>query len=63
MDYERLRSDLIDYLGTAMSYNPMAVMELSNVKNTSNDEETIFILDDINITRKKIISELLIMII
>ena len=36
IDYEKLRNDLIDYFGTAMSYNPMAVIELSNVQNTSN---------------------------
>lgn len=36
MDYERLRSDLIDYFGSAMSYNPMAVIELSNVESASN---------------------------
>jgi len=37
IDYERLRSDLIDYYGTAMIYNPMAVVELSDVQNSSND--------------------------
>ena len=36
IDYEKLRNDLIDYFGTAMSYNSMAVIELSNVQNASN---------------------------
>ncbi len=38
MDYEKLRCDLIDYFGSAMSYNPMAVIELSNVENASNSK-------------------------
>jgi len=38
MDYERLRNDLINYFGTAMSYNPMAVIELSNVESASNSK-------------------------
>ena len=38
IDYEELRQDLINYFGTAMSYNPMAVVELSNVQNISNDK-------------------------
>ena len=29
IDYEKLRKDLIDYFGTAMSFNPMAIMDLS----------------------------------
>jgi len=37
MDFERLREDLKDYFGTAMAYNPMAVMELSEVENASNE--------------------------
>jgi len=38
MDYEKLRGDLIDYFGSAISYNPMAVIELSNVENASNNK-------------------------
>lgn len=38
MDYERLRDDLKDYFGTAMSYNPMAVIELSEVESASEDK-------------------------
>jgi len=38
IDYDRLRSDLIDYYGTAMAYNPMAVIELSDVENASYEE-------------------------
>jgi len=26
IDYERLKSDLIDYFGTAMSFNPMTIV-------------------------------------
>lgn len=36
IDYEKLRNDLIDFFGTAIVYNPMAVIELSNVQNASN---------------------------
>ena len=38
IDYEKLRSDLIDYYGPAMMYNPMAVVELSEVENAANDK-------------------------
>lgn len=38
IDYERLRQDLLDYYGTASIYNPMAMMELSNVQNASNSK-------------------------
>ena len=36
IDYKRLRRDLIDYYGTAMSSNPMAVIELSKIESASN---------------------------
>jgi len=36
IDYERLRRDLIDYFGTAMTFYPMAVIELIEVENASN---------------------------
>ena len=35
IDYDILRKDLIDYYGTAMMYNPMAVVELGIVENAS----------------------------
>lgn len=35
IDIERLRRDLIDYFGTAMSVLPTAMMELSQVENAS----------------------------
>ena len=35
IDIERLRRDLIDYFGTAMSVFPVAMMELSQVQNAS----------------------------
>jgi len=38
IDYEKLREDLIDYFGTAMAYNPMAVIELSNVESASDSK-------------------------
>ncbi|MBQ2947241.1 MAG: hypothetical protein IJE04_05325 [Bacilli bacterium] len=38
IEYERLRSDLMDYYGTAMCYNPMAAIELNNVENASNSK-------------------------
>ena len=51
MDYERLRNDLIDYFGSAMSYNPMAVIELSNVENASNSKlEEIAIRNGFNLS-------------
>lgn len=39
MNYHQLRSDLIDYFGTAMSSGfPMAVIELSDVERASDAE-------------------------
>ena len=38
IEYERLRSDLMNYYGTAMCYNPMAAIELNNVENASNSK-------------------------
>lgn len=38
IDYEKLRSDLIDYYGSAMMYNPMAVVELGIVESASFDK-------------------------
>lgn len=39
MNYKQLRSDLIDYFGTAMSSGfPMAVIELSDVERASDAE-------------------------
>ena len=38
MDYERLRNDLIDYFGTAIGFNPAAIIELSMVESVSNDK-------------------------
>ena len=36
IDFEKLREDLKDYYGTAMSFMPMAVVELSQVERASN---------------------------
>lgn len=38
IDYDKLRSDLMDYFGSAMAYYPAAVIELSEVENASNDK-------------------------
>ena len=39
IDYEKLRSDLIDYYGTALSLGfGMAIIELSKLENASNKE-------------------------
>lgn len=38
IDYERLREDLINYFGTAMSFNPIAIMNLSEVKQATNEK-------------------------
>lgn len=38
INYEKLRRDLIDYFGTAIVYNPMAVIELSEVE-SANDSK------------------------
>lgn len=35
IDYKKLKDDLIDYFGTAMSFNPMAIIELTKVENAS----------------------------
>lgn len=38
IDYERLRNDLIDYFGTAMTYYPVAVIELSEVERATDSK-------------------------
>lgn len=38
IDFEKLREDLKDYYGTAMSFMPMAVVELSQVERASNQK-------------------------
>lgn len=39
MDYKRLRKDLVDYYGSAMSTRfPMAIMDLTKVEKSSDDE-------------------------
>lgn len=52
MDYEALRRDLMDYYGTAIHMNPMAMMDVSDVEAADDDElvelaeEAGFDLDD-----------------
>ena len=38
INYEKLKNDLIDYFGTAMSFNPIAIMNVSEVKNATYDK-------------------------
>lgn len=38
IDYDKLRNDLIDYFGTAMTFNSMAMSDLIRVERASNDE-------------------------
>ena len=45
IDVEKLRKDLIDYFGTAMSFMPIAMMELSEVQK-ANENELIKIAKD-----------------
>ena len=42
IDYDKLRSDLIDYLGTAINYYPMVVVEIEEVKKASDNELLIY---------------------
>ena len=37
-DYERLRKDLVEYFGSALAYNPMAIMDVHKAQNASNKE-------------------------
>ena len=38
IDIEKLRSDLMDYFGTAMGFFPVATMDLIKVQNASDEE-------------------------
>ena len=38
IDIEKLRSDLMDYFGTALGFFPVATMDLINVQNASDEE-------------------------
>ena len=38
IDYKKLKDDLINYFGTAMSFHPMAIMELNKVENASHEQ-------------------------
>lgn len=38
INIEKLRSDLIDYYGTAMSFFPMAMIDLNEVYNASDEK-------------------------
>ena len=38
IDIDRLRRDLIDYFGSAMNYNPLAIIELTKVERATPQE-------------------------
>ena len=38
IDIEKLRSDLMDYFGTAMGFFPVVTMDLIKVQNASDEE-------------------------
>jgi len=38
IDVDKLREDLIDYFGTAMQFNPVAVVDLGVVENASPEQ-------------------------
>ena len=38
IDYEKLRDDLINYFGSALSYTTIAVMYIIKIENASYDE-------------------------
>lgn len=38
IDFNLLRRDLIDYFGTAASYYPQALLEVSKIKSATNQE-------------------------
>ena len=38
IDIEKLRSDLMEYFGTAMGFFPVATMDLIKVQNASDEE-------------------------
>ncbi len=38
IDVDELRADLINYFGTASSYNPLAIMDLIKVEQASDEE-------------------------
>ena len=37
-DFERLRQDLLDFFGTSMMFNPMAVLNVIDVEKADNDK-------------------------
>lgn len=56
IDIDRLRKDLLDYFGTAMfTSSPLAIMNLTTIKNAS-DEEIIKIALDNNVDLNRYIN-------
>lgn len=37
-DFDRLRQDLLDFFGTSMMFNPMAVLNVIDVEKADNDK-------------------------
>ena len=37
-DFERLRSDLLDFFGTSMMFNPMAMLNVVDVEKADNEK-------------------------
>ena len=38
INYDRLRKDLVEYFGTALSVNPCAIFDVNKVQNASKEE-------------------------
>ena len=38
INYDRLRKDLVEYFGTALSANPCAIFDVNKVQNASEEE-------------------------
>lgn len=38
INYDRLRKDLVEYFGTALSFNPCAIFDVNKVQNASEEE-------------------------
>ena len=46
INYSKLRHDLIDYFGTALELNPMAIMDIINIKKANHDELTMIAINN-----------------
>ena len=57
IDIDKLKQDLINYIGTSLSHNPVAIIELSNISNANSYELIEFALKNKFDLRKYIIDE------